>query len=110
MANTKSEHRAIVYVVGAILVIVALAIFISTRLSAGPKPEISSLEIDESILTIIPKDDSSRLVFCITKTPSPSGCKWEETNVLSLSPEDTYYAFIKNIDTGAISNPKAVER
>ena len=110
MANTKSEHHVIIYIVGVILAITALAIFISTRLSAGPKPEISTFEINESQLIIIPEDESLRLEYCISKTPSPSGCEWEYSNEFSLSTEDIYYAFIKNIDTGTISNPKAIER
>ena len=109
MSNNKSKQYAIVYVVGAILALVALAIFISVRLSAGPKPIISSVYTEESTIYVVAEDESLNLVYCAAKTPSPSSCEWEDSHKLKPTTEGTYYIFIKNIDTGSISSPETFE-
>ena len=109
MVNDKSRSQIIVSIIGAGLVIIALAIFISIRLSTGPKPVISSLLLQDSILVINPEDESLNLTYCIAKTPSPSNCEWVQSRELELSGEGTYYIFAKNLDTGALSDPTPFE-
>lgn len=105
----KSRKTLIFYVVAGILVIVALSIFISVRSAAGPKPKIKMLSLDGQTLTVEPEDENLRLVYCLMKTPSYSGCDWKNSRELELEAEDTYYVYIKNLDTGTVSDPETFE-
>ena len=109
MSNNKTKQHMVVYIVGAILAIVALTIFVSIRLSTGPKPIISSVYAENSKLFVISEDDSANFKYCAAKTPSPSNCEWSDSSELELPTEGTYYIFIKNADTGSISSPETFE-
>ena len=109
MSNNKTKQHIIVYIVGTIIAIVSLTIFISVRLSTGPKPIISSVYSDGAELFVIAEDDSTSYNYCAAKTPSPSNCEWNDSRELKLPSEGTYYIFIKNINTGAISSPETFE-
>ncbi len=109
MSNNKTKQHIIVYIVGAILAIVALTIFVSVRLSTGPKPTIASLYNDGDKLFVVAEDDLANYSYCAAKTPSPSNCEWNDSHELELPAEGIYYIFIKNIDTGAISSPETFE-
>ena len=109
MSNNKTKQHMIVYIAGAILAIVALTIFVSTRLSTGPKPIISSVFAKNAKLFVVAEDDSVNYKYCAAKTPSPSNCEWNDSSELEINAEGTYYIFIKNADTGSISSPETFE-
>lgn len=100
----KDKKLAILGFVCAALIICGIVIA-KGQIVSRIKPVIAGAQIDEKKLTIVPENEEIRLVYCISESDNGSTCEWGNSREFNLEHDGTYYSFVKNLDTGAISEP-----
>ncbi len=101
---SKDKKLAICGCVCAVLILGGIYI-VKNQIASRLKPVIEIAKINERTLTIIPASEENRLVYCVTESINSSNCDWGNSREFNLEHDGTYYSFIKNLDTGAVSDP-----